>query len=507
MRRLWVTLVAIPMALVVSAPAPAQVGARVANWDPPVKNISLAEGSTPGSPHALAITGDIDNEIGFVPVTPCRIVDTRGATGTFGAPSLSAGSPRSFPLPAGPCAGIPAGVGAYSLNVTATNTLGPGFFKIFPQGGASPVVSTLNYVAGQTVANAAIVPAGTGGGITVAAGVSGADLIIDINGYYSTSLNPANFFAVVSSFSGGGGVIYGENLDTTSFGNGGHFVTKSPVNGSAGVHASADATSGVTFGVLGETNSTNGGVAGVKGVVIATNPGLLSAGVLGFNQGTDVKGAGVVGEQGGSGDGVYGFAPAGVGVYGETVTGTGVVGITSDTSGSSAGAVWGQSVGATGTVPGVFGETSSTGPHAIGVLGQADPINGGAFSTGVKGNSLATAGNGIGVWGSSTADGVGVYGTAVTSAGGVAIFAGGNFGASGVKTFIDPHPTDANKEIRYVALEGPESGTYFRGRGTFQNGLAVIDVPESFRLVTDPEGLSVQVTPIGAMATVAVLRI
>jgi hypothetical protein len=76
-------------------------------------------------------------------------------------------------------------VAAYSLNITVTNTLGPGFISIYPQGGAAPLVSTLNYLAGQTLANAAIVPAGTSGGITVVAGVSGTDLIIDINGYYS----------------------------------------------------------------------------------------------------------------------------------------------------------------------------------------------------------------------------------------------------------------------------------------------------------------------------------
>jgi trimeric autotransporter adhesin len=42
----------------------------------------------------------------------------------------------------------------------------------------------LNYVAGQTIANAAVVPLGTGGGVTVIAGVSGTDLILDTNGYY-----------------------------------------------------------------------------------------------------------------------------------------------------------------------------------------------------------------------------------------------------------------------------------------------------------------------------------
>src|SRR3990172_2692205 len=72
---------------------------------------------------------------------------------------------------------------AVSLNVTATNTLGPGFFLLHPAGGATPLVSTLNYLGGETVANAALVPLGAGG-LAVIAGVSGADLILDVNGYF-----------------------------------------------------------------------------------------------------------------------------------------------------------------------------------------------------------------------------------------------------------------------------------------------------------------------------------
>ena len=41
----------------------------------------------------------------FVPVKPCRVVDTRNATGPYGGPILSGGSSRNFTLP-GVC-GIP----------------------------------------------------------------------------------------------------------------------------------------------------------------------------------------------------------------------------------------------------------------------------------------------------------------------------------------------------------------------------------------------------------------
>jgi hypothetical protein len=83
----------------------------------------------------------------------------------------------------------------------------------------------------------------------------------------------------------------------------------------------------------------------------------------------------------------------------------------------------------------------------------------------------------------------------------------GGSGGTGIKSFIEPHATDPSKVIRYVSLEGPEAGTYFRGKGKFVRGIATIEVPEDFRMVTDREGLSIQVTPIGDMATVAVRSI
>ena len=88
-----------------------------------------------------------------------------------------------------------------------------------------------------------------------------------------------------------------------------------------------------------------------------------------------------------------------------------------------------------------------------------------------------------------------------------AVFGEGPIGATGTKYFLDPHPSDPKKVIGYISLEGPEAGTYFRGRGKFQNGVARIEVPEHFRMVTDPEGITVQITPIGAMATVAVMTV
>src|ERR1700737_924147 len=162
--------------LILDWPAPAF-------WTP-TNGLRPRESPHPLSAPGVAATGAY-SPVPFIGLTPCRIADTRGNgfTGPYGPPSLSQGSPRDLPL-SGQC-GIPSGAIAVSLNITVTNTQGPGFISIYPQGGVTPLVSTLNYVAGQTVANAAVVPLGSGGGVTVVAGVSGTDLIIDTNGYYA----------------------------------------------------------------------------------------------------------------------------------------------------------------------------------------------------------------------------------------------------------------------------------------------------------------------------------
>lgn len=113
--------------------------------------------------------------------------------------------------------GIPLvnGVGAVSLNITVVNPQGPGFILIYPEGGSQPLVSTLNYVSGQVVANAAIVPVGGSFGVTVVAGVSGTDLIIDTNGYFSASDNVVN---EINGLSGHINLAAGTNITITPSG-------------------------------------------------------------------------------------------------------------------------------------------------------------------------------------------------------------------------------------------------------------------------------------------------
>jgi hypothetical protein len=121
----------------------------------------------------------------YVPVTPCRVADTRdtiGAYGTLGGPSLASNSTRSFPVPQSNCA-IPATAAAYSVNVTVVPRGRLGYLSLWPTGQSQPLVSTLNSTDGRIKANAAIVPAGAAGAVSVYA-TDATDVVLDVNGYF-----------------------------------------------------------------------------------------------------------------------------------------------------------------------------------------------------------------------------------------------------------------------------------------------------------------------------------
>lgn len=119
----------------------------------------------------------------FVAVQPCRVVDTRGPAGIFGGPIMSSGQTRSFPIPNSGC-GIPSTAQAYSLNFTVVPQGSLGYLTAWPTGQSQPVVSTLNSLEGRIVANAAIVPAGENGAISVFV-TNSTNVVIDINGYFA----------------------------------------------------------------------------------------------------------------------------------------------------------------------------------------------------------------------------------------------------------------------------------------------------------------------------------
>jgi len=72
------------------------------------------------------------------------------------------------------------------------------------------------------------------------------------------------------------------------------------------------------------------------------------------------------------------------------------------------------------------------------------------------------------------------------------------------KPFDIPHPTKEGWRLRHVCLEGPESGVYYRGRLTNSN---VIELPEYWRSLVDPESITVTLTQIGSSQDLIVDKI
>jgi len=120
----------------------------------------------------------------FYPLTPCRVVDTRGAMGLLGGPSLQANMERDFPLLQSRSCNIPPSAQAYSLNITAVPHGALGFLTVWQAGQQRPIASTLNAPTGTNTANAAIIRAGSGGDIAVYPS-NDTDLVVDINGYFA----------------------------------------------------------------------------------------------------------------------------------------------------------------------------------------------------------------------------------------------------------------------------------------------------------------------------------
>jgi hypothetical protein len=404
---------------------------------------------------------DVTAPRAFIGTQPCRVADTRGNGAPIQGGIFPNSGLRTWDV-TGIC-GIPAGADAISVNfsvVSAPATPLGAFLLAWPTGQAPPPTAIMTYGPGATIiSNAAIVPLGPSEQLQVNVSHS-THIVMDVNGYFSdVTAQPGTLRAVSSSVVA---AIEGENTSLNAFSVGvrGRIASASPPFGSSGV----------------------------EGVIVSTSPDGGTAGVRGSNNATGANGVGVWGSQNGSGWGVFGETPTGYGVNGQ-LTGDG------PGDGSAAG-VRGVALAALTQAPGVLGVNSGGGP---GVRGESQTGSGvvGVSRTnggiGVQGDLRASGGQLLAA-GFLGADGLTKYGV---------LYVGG-LGGSGTKSFLEPHPTDPSKEIRFVSLEGNEAGTYFRGRGRFQNGIAQVDVPEDFRIVTSPEGLSIQVTPIGQMATVAV---
>jgi hypothetical protein len=145
----------------------------------------------------LVTTFAADTPSDFVPITPCRLLDTRPGSSNVG--------PRSTPLRPndihtqrvigtnGQCT-VPAGATAVAMNVTVVGGTAASFLTVFPADLATPpLASSLNWQAGQApTPNKVDVQLSPSGAIKLYNLAGTVDVLADVVGYYQpTAAGPA----------------------------------------------------------------------------------------------------------------------------------------------------------------------------------------------------------------------------------------------------------------------------------------------------------------------------
>jgi hypothetical protein len=158
----------------------------------------------------------------YVPLNPVRLLDTRSVS--TGASTIDGndlgcgpvGQQQVRTLVVEGRGGVPtAGVDAVAVNVTVVSPTASNFLTVYPSGTARPGTSNINFVAGQTIPNMAIVRVGTDGTISIYNEEGATQVIIDVVGWfpdgsdYTATSTPERLLDTRTSAQGGGGTIDG----------------------------------------------------------------------------------------------------------------------------------------------------------------------------------------------------------------------------------------------------------------------------------------------------------
>ena len=74
-------------------------------------------------------------------------------------------------------------------------------------------------------------------------------------------------------------------------------------------------------------------------------------------------------------------------------------------------------------------------------------------------------------------------------------FSGSSINVQGWKGFDIQHPNKKGHRLRHVCVEGPEASVYVRGT---LKGSNIIELPEYWKGLVDPESITVTLTPVGS---------
>ena len=146
---------------------------------------------------AFAQLGNLSQDLVYIPITPCRIFDTRpseggtGAIPTAGTKNFIVSGTASYAAQGGASSncGVVDGsnVAAAAINMTVVSGAIGGYITAYPLGTTKPLAATVNYGANDVRGNMAIVKVSQTGGLDDMSiyASSQTDVIGDIVGYYS----------------------------------------------------------------------------------------------------------------------------------------------------------------------------------------------------------------------------------------------------------------------------------------------------------------------------------
>lgn len=170
-----------PLVTGTSYTAPSSAGET---WAVRAVHLETSGGGTYFNASQAVFADTVPPPASFYTLTPCRLIDTRLPNGPWGGPALAAPGSRTV-VAAGQC-GIPSDARSIAANVAVIGATAGGHLVIYPAGTSVPLASTLNYRAGRTRANNAILALGGGGDLVVqTAQPSGSvHFLIDVTGYF-----------------------------------------------------------------------------------------------------------------------------------------------------------------------------------------------------------------------------------------------------------------------------------------------------------------------------------
>ena len=146
--------------------------------------------------------------------------------------------------------------------------------------------------------------------------------------------------------------------------------------------------------------------------------------------------------------------------------------------------------------------TPTSGPIALSAIQVTHPVKGIKVDAVGEGVDIiagvmglrVTAPNNY-VWGNlQVADAI-VLSKIKNSTGTSCSFSGSSINRQGWKGFDIKHPNKKGHRLRHVCVEGPEAAVYVRG--TLKNS-NIIELPEYWKGLIDPESISITLTPIGS---------